>query len=78
MNYIVNTQAVKVFQSARGYEMIITCKDGTLIQHEPFPGTLEGMVSAISLSAEICAGKFFLNSVFKMKDEHKQLNHREK
>jgi hypothetical protein len=68
MNYIVNTPLVKVFKSSNGYEMHITAKNGAIIEHEPFPSTLEGMVAAISLSAEICAGKFFLKSVLQTPD----------
>jgi hypothetical protein len=60
---IVNTPMVQVIKTKLGYEMLITCKDGSIIEHEPFPDKLEGMVAAISLSAEICAGKFFLSRV---------------
>ncbi len=60
---IVNTPLTKVFQSARGYELHITCKSGAIIEHEPFKGDLEGMVTAISLCAEINAGKFYLAGV---------------
>lgn len=60
---IVNTPLVRVVQDRGGYSMYITCKDGTIVEHEPFPNNLEGMVAAISLSAEICAGKFFLSKV---------------
>ena len=60
---IVNTPLVQVIKTAAGYEMNIVCKDGSIIAHEPFPNNLEGMVAAISLSAEICAGKFYLSKV---------------
>ena len=65
---IVNTPAVIVFKSTNGYEMHITCKDGTIVEHEPFKNDLEGMVAAISLAAEICAGKFYLKCLLKPKD----------
>jgi hypothetical protein len=65
---IVNTPLVRVFQTVKGYEMLITCKDGSIIEHELFPNNLEGMVSAISLSAEICAGKFYLSRVVQTTD----------
>lgn len=74
-NIIINTPMVKVIQSAIGYEMQITCKDGTVVEHEPFPNNLEGMVAAISLSAEICAGKFYLRGVFKLKNELKTIEY---
>lgn len=60
---VVNTPLVVVKKGEHCFHMFITCKDGSLVEHEPFSGDLKGMVSAINLSAEICAGKFFLNSV---------------
>ena len=60
---IVDTPLVKVVYESRGTAMYITCKDGSVIEHEPFPPSLEGVVGAISLAAEICAGKFFLSIV---------------
>ena len=69
---IVNTPMVKVIKTDQGYEMFITCKDGSIVEHEPFKNDLEGMVSAISLSAEICAGKFFLKGI--QQSKHLRLN----
>jgi hypothetical protein len=60
---IVNTPLVRVEKSKQGWSMFINCKDGSVIEHEPFQPNLEGMVAAISLSAEICAGKFYLSKV---------------
>ena len=78
MNLIVNTPLVKVFKSNRGHEMHIATKDGTIIEHEPFPSTLEGLVAAISLSAEICAGKFYLSKVFKLREESTKIEYSKK
>lgn len=77
-NFIVNTPLVQVFASKNGYEMHITCKDGSVIAHQPFPPTLEGMVAAISLSAEICAGKFYLNSIVSEKQTSLKIGQAEK
>lgn len=63
MKIILNTPMVQILEMPSSYEMQITAKDGSVIKHEPFPKSLEGLVTAISLSAEILAGKFFLNSV---------------
>lgn len=73
MNFLVNTPLVRVFKSAKGYEMHIVCKDGSVIEHEPFPNDLQGMVAAISLSAEICAGKFYLSKVLSVPPETKMI-----
>ena len=78
MDFIVNTPLVKVFRSQKGIEMHIRCKDGSVIAHEPFQDSLEGMVAAISLSAEICAGKFYLNSVVSKKEELTSIEYKPK
>lgn len=68
MNLIVNTDLVRVIDTGKEYQMLITCKNGTVVEHEPFKRNLEGLVAAISLSAEICAGKFFLSGVAQIND----------
>lgn len=78
--FYVNTPMVKVFKSSdgpEGYQMHITCKDGSIVEHEPFQNNLEGLVAAISLSAEICAGKFYLSGIFLNKQKLKQIAHKE-
>jgi len=60
---VVDTPLVKVIKRKGYFQMLIMCKDNSVIEHEPFPPTLEGLVAAISLSAEICAGKFFLKCI---------------
>lgn len=67
--FIVNTPLVKVIQEESCFRMVITCKDGSVVEHEPFQPNLEGMVAAISLSAEICAGKFYLSKVVSVPKE---------
>jgi hypothetical protein len=60
---VLQTPMVKIFlDSTTTYYMEITCTDGSIIEHEPFKG-LEGLVAALSLSAEICAGKFMLKKL---------------
>lgn len=71
---IVNTPLVKVFKTEKGYEMFITCKDGSVIEHEPFKNDLEGLVTALSLCAEICAGKFYLKGIAAMPKTVNKLN----
>ena len=66
---ILDTPMVQIHDLGHKYEMIIRCKDGSVIEHEPFPHNLEGMVAAISLSAEICAGKFYLSKVISVPKE---------
>lgn len=56
---VLNTPLVKIFHTKQGYEMEIMSKDGTIIQMQPYKNDLEGLVNAVSLSAEILAGKFY-------------------
>lgn len=74
---IVDTPLVKVVYESKGVAMYITCADGSIVEHNQFQPSLEGIVAAISLSAEICAGKFFLKTVVKtpVKDEAKMIGH---
>lgn len=62
---ILNTPLVKIIQTKQGYEMEIMAKDGTIIQMQPYKNDLEGLVNAVSLSAEILAGKFYPVSIKK-------------
>ena len=75
---ILDTPLVQIHQTAKNYEMHICCKDGSIIEHEPFPPTLEGMVSAISLSAEICAGKFYLSKVISTPEDLTTIEYKQK
>lgn len=43
----------------------VMAKDGTIIQMQPYKNDLEGLVNAVSLSAEILAGKFYPVSIKK-------------
>ena len=63
MKLILDTPLVQIHQTKIGYQMRITSMNGTIIEHAPFPPNLEGMVAAISLAAEIRAGKFCLSHV---------------
>ena len=60
---VVITPMVQVYKTDLHYEMTIVCRDGSIVEHEPFKNDLQGLVAALSLCAEICAGKFFLKSV---------------
>lgn len=62
---VVETPLIKIIRKALLFQVFLFCKDGSVIEHEPFPLTLEGLVAALSLSAEVCAGKFYLNRIIK-------------
>ena len=57
--FVVSTDLIKVIDN--GVELVIHIKlsQGGWLEHEPMPRTLEGLVSALMLSADVNAGKFF-------------------
>lgn len=71
---IVNTPLVRVEKTKDGFSMFLNAADGSVIEHQPFPPNLEGMVAAISLSAEICAGKFYIKKVASVPKERATLD----
>lgn len=56
---VLNTEQVKVFDTGTEYQVLVVCQDGAVIEHEPFTRDQHGLVGAILLGADICAGKFF-------------------
>jgi len=60
---ILNTPFVKIYQVQNELQVQITAKDGSIIEHEPFKNDAEGLVNALSIATEICAGKFYLRKV---------------
>lgn len=56
---ILNTDLVKIYFYGAEYKLFIKMSQGGTIEHEPFLGNLTGLVSALQLATEICAGKFF-------------------
>lgn len=65
---ILNTPFVKIIKTSLHLEVTITCRDGSIIEHEPFPDNAEGLVNALSIATEICAGKFYLKRVVQTPD----------
>jgi hypothetical protein len=73
---VLDTPLVQIHDIGTCYEMMIRTKNGSIIEHEPFPHNLEGMVAAISLSAEICAGKFYLSKVISVPEKLNAIEHK--
>lgn len=73
MTIILNTDIVQILDNGVEYQVLIRMSKGGVIEHEPFPRTIEGLVSALQISTEVCAGKFFLKQVYEVKDEVKRL-----
>ena len=63
ITHVANTPFVQVYYTNTGYEVHIKCKDGSVVEHEPFKGDLEGLVAALHLAQEVNAGKFYVTKI---------------
>lgn len=73
MKTILNTEIVQIYETKTEYQMLIKLSKGWVIEHNPFPRTLEGLVNALQLATEICAGKFYPMRVFQADGEIKMI-----
>lgn len=62
---ILDTELVKIFFTGSEHRVFIAISQGGVLEHEPFPGDLRGLVAALDLARECCAGKFFPKCVVK-------------
>lgn len=60
---VLDTEIVKINDIGTEYQVLVRMSRGGVIEHEPFPKTIQGLVSAMQLATEICAGKFFPRQV---------------
>lgn len=56
---VLDTPLVQIFEEDNQYKMLIKMSQGGILEHEPFPKNLQGLVSALQLATEILAGKFY-------------------
>lgn len=74
---ILNTQFVKILQLTTGkYRVLIAMSDGGWIEHNEFDGDARGLVAAMSLATDCCAGKFYPKRVATGIWETKLLDHK--
>jgi hypothetical protein len=59
LKVVLNTELVVINELEHEYQILIRMSQGGTLEHEPFPKSLEGLVTALQLATEICAGKFF-------------------
>jgi hypothetical protein len=60
---VLDTEQVKINEMVSEYQVLIKIRTGGVLEHEPFPKDLQGLVSAMQLATECLAGKFFPRSV---------------
>lgn len=70
---ILSTPFVRIIQTSSEYQVFITMSEGGTIEHNPFPNSVQGLVSAMQLATEICAGKFFLKRVIEVHSDAPEL-----
>ncbi len=69
LKVILNTELVKINDLGTEYQVLIALSSQAgVIEHEPFKHDLQGLVSAMQLATEICAGKFFPRRVIQNLD----------
>ncbi len=77
---VLDTDLVKIIDDGAEYLVHIKMQRGGILEHEPFKRDLHGLVGAMQLATEICAGKFFprgvLNESLTITASTKQLNGR--
>lgn len=72
---IVDTPLVQVVYASKGIEVFVTAKDGSVVELEPFQPSMEGIVNAIHLAAEIMAGKFYVSKVISVPQKKVELDY---
>lgn len=70
---VLTTPFVRIVQTEVQYQVFITMSEGGIVEHNPFPNNVQGLVAALQLATEICAGKFFLMKVVKEKGSAPEL-----
>lgn len=68
MELILNTKLVMIFKTQIEYQVLITCEDGTVIEHAPFPLDQRGLVAALDVAMNVLAGKFWLKKIGRVTD----------
>lgn len=71
MKKILDTDIVKINDTGSEYQVLIRMSQGGVIEHEPFSHDVRGLVAALQLATEICAGKFFPKRV--LQNDQKQI-----
>lgn len=56
---ILQTDIVRIEFTGKEHRVLIRLSKGGWLEHNPFPGDLRGLVSAMSLATDCLAGKFF-------------------
>ena len=70
---VVDADLVKVFFTGAEHRVFIKMSKGDMIEHEPFPPNLEGLIASMQLATEVCAGKFFPRCVVETTSPTKQI-----
>jgi hypothetical protein len=56
---ILDTDIVRIVLTDEGYNVFIKMQNGSWLEHAPFEGDLKGLVNALDLAVNCCAGKFY-------------------
>lgn len=68
---ILNTPLVQIFEENDEYKVLIKMSGGGILEHEPFPKNLQGLIGALQMATECLAGKFYPKRVLTGYGTHK-------
>jgi len=74
VKFVVSTDLIKVIDTGTEYAVHIRMSQGGWIEHEPYERTIQGLVTALQLSTEVCAGKFFPRRVLTERGDPLQIS----
>lgn len=60
---IVQTDHIQIEDHGDQYKVFLPLQTGGVVEHEPFPRNPQGLVAALLLAADVCAGKFYLKRI---------------
>ena len=60
---ILQTDIVRIEFTGKEHRVLIRLSEGGWLEHNPFPGDLRGLVSAMCLATDCLLGKFFPRAV---------------
>lgn len=60
---ILDTNICKIWHTGSEYRVMIAMSEGGWLEHQPFPGELKGLISALDLSMNVLSGKFWVKKV---------------
>ena len=72
MKLILDTELCRIVQDKAEIKVFVKITEGGWVEHHPFTPDARGLVGALTVATDICAGKFWLQKL--VKDSDRVLN----